>query len=38
MQNQFIITDESMLLSEISLKEDWLSDEDNQWDKVLLQE
>ncbi|OFX27432.1 MAG: hypothetical protein A2033_03220 [Bacteroidetes bacterium GWA2_31_9] len=26
---------ESTLLSEISLKEEWLSEEDNQWDKVL---
>jgi len=26
---------ETMLLSEKSLAEDWLSDEDNRWDKVL---
>lgn len=26
---------EAMLLSESSLAEDWLSDEDNRWDKVL---
>lgn len=28
-------TYETMLLSEESLSEDWLSDEDNRWDKVL---
>ena len=28
-------TYESMLLSEKSLAEDWLSDEDNKWDEVL---
>jgi len=26
---------ETLLLSEISLAEDWLSDEDNRWDEVL---
>ena len=28
-------TYETMLLSEKSLAEDWLSDEDNRWDEVL---
>lgn len=28
-------TYENMLLSEKSLEEDWLSDEDNRWDEVL---
>lgn len=28
-------TCETMLLSEKSLAEDWLSDEDNRWDEVL---
>lgn len=28
-------TYETMLLSENSLAEDWLSDEDNRWDEVL---
>ena len=28
-------TYEAMLLSEKSLAEDWLSDEDNRWDEVL---
>ena len=28
-------TYETMLLSEESLAEDWLSDEDNRWDEVL---
>ena len=28
-------TYETMLLSEKSLAEDWLSDEDNKWDEVL---
>ncbi len=28
-------TGETMLLSEKSLAEDWLSDEDNRWDEVL---
>ena len=27
--------DEVTLISEISLAEEWLSDEDNRWDKVL---
>jgi hypothetical protein len=29
------ITNETSLLSENSLAEDWLSDEDNRWDEVL---
>jgi len=29
------ITNETSLLSEKSLAEDWLSDEDNRWDEVL---
>jgi hypothetical protein len=27
--------EEYLYLTEISLKEDWLSDEDNRWDKLL---
>ena len=30
------ITNETSLLSENSLAEDWLSDEDNRWDEVLF--
>ncbi|OFX56731.1 MAG: hypothetical protein A2046_00340 [Bacteroidetes bacterium GWA2_30_7] len=34
-RNTKIDINEATLLSEISLKEEWLSEEDNQWDKVL---